>query len=106
MKAMKVLYLKCNVLFLADVSENFRNSSLKNCRLCPSHYLSAPALSCDAMLRMKIVELEPISDVGMDLFFEKSMRGGVFCISKRYSNANNKCLKSYDPQKEPKHIVY
>ena len=32
------LYLKCDVLLLADVFEKFRNNSLKNCGLCPSHY--------------------------------------------------------------------
>ena len=39
------LYLKCNVLFLADVSDKFRNNYLKNYGVCPSHYLSAPGLS-------------------------------------------------------------
>ena len=35
------LYLKCDVLLLADVLEKFRNNSLKNYGLCRSHYLSA-----------------------------------------------------------------
>ena len=49
------LYLKCDVLLLADVSEKFRNNSLKNYGLCPRDYLGAPALSWDAMLiRTKI----------------------------------------------------
>ena len=48
MKTMKDyhdLYLKCDILLLADVLEKFGNNSLKNYGLCPSHYLSAPGLS-------------------------------------------------------------
>ena len=39
------LYLKRDVSFLVDVFQKFRNSSLKNCGLCPSHYLSASDFS-------------------------------------------------------------
>ena len=96
--------LKYNVLLLVDLSEKFRNSSLTNYGLCSSHYLSAPDLSWDAMLDMKKVYLELISDVDMYLFFEKGMRDRVSYISKTYSKANNKYLKSYDPKQELKHI--
>ena len=34
------------------------------------------------------------------------MRGGVSYISNRYSKANNKYLKSFDPKQESKHIIY
>ena len=34
------------------------------------------------------------------------MRGGVFYISNRYSKANNRYLKSYDPKQELKPIIY
>ena len=34
------------------------------------------------------------------------MRGGVSYISKRYSKANNKYLKSSNPKQESKHIMY
>ena len=91
------LYLKCDVLLLADLFEKFRNKSLKNYGLCPIHYLRAPALSWDVMLNMTKVEIELISDADMHLFFEKSMRGGVSYIFIRYGKANNKYLKSYDP---------
>ena len=90
------LYLRRNVLLLADVFEKFRNRSLKNCGLCAIHYLRAPALSWDAMLNMIKVELELISDSDMYFFFEKDTRGGLSHISKKYSKANNNFLKSYD----------
>ena len=32
------------------------------------------------------------------LFFERSMRGEVYYISNRYSQASNRYLKSYDPK--------
>ena len=38
MKGYHDLYLKCDVLLLADVFEKFINNSLKNYGLCPSHY--------------------------------------------------------------------
>ena len=33
-------------------------------------------------------------------------RGGISYISNRYSKANNKYLKSYDPKQKSKHIIY
>ena len=48
MKYYHGLYLKCNILLLEDVFENFINNSLKNYGFCPSHYLSAPVLVCNA----------------------------------------------------------
>ena len=52
------------------------------------------------MLNMTKTELELIPDSDMYLFFEKDMRGGVSYISKRYSKAKNKYLKSCDPKEE------
>ena len=36
------LYLKCDVLLLADVFKKSRSSSLTNCGLCPNHCLTPP----------------------------------------------------------------
>ena len=106
MKDYHDLYLKCDVLLLADVFGKFRNSSLKNYGLCPSHYLNASGLSWDATLKMTKIKLELFPDPDMYIFFEKSTRGGISCFSNRYSKANNKYLKSYDLKQEPKHIIY
>ena len=69
------LYLKCDVLLLADVIVKFRNKSLKSYGLFPSHYLSAPALSWESMFKMTKNELELVPDPYMYIFFEKGTRG-------------------------------
>ena len=88
------LYLKYDVLLLADVFEKFRNNSVRNYGLWPSHYLSALALSCDAMLNMTEINLELISDPDMHIFFEKGIRGGISYISNRSSQANDRYFKT------------
>ena len=108
MKTMKDyhdLYLKCDVLLLANVFEKFRNNSLKNHRLYPSHYLSASGLSWDVMLKLTKIELELIPDPHMYIFFEKGTRDRISYISNRYSKTKNKYLQSYDPKQESKHII-
>ena len=67
---------------------------------CQRHYFSEPALTQDAMLSTTKIELKLILDAETHLFFKKSMRGGVFYISKRYIKANKKYLKPYDPKQE------
>ena len=71
--------------------------------LCPSHDLRAPVLLWDPMLSMNKVELDPILNVDLHLYFEKLMRGRVSYISKRYSQADRKCLKSNVPKNLTKH---
>ena len=106
MKDYQDLYLKCDILLLADVFEKFRNNSSKIYGQSPSPYLSAPGLSWDAMLKMTKIKLQLISDPEMYIFFEKGTRDGISYISNRYSKANNKYFKSYDPKQESKHIIY
>ena len=65
MKGYHVLYLKCDKLLLADVSEKIWNNTLNNFGISPSHYLSASALSLDAMFDMPKVEVELIPDPDM-----------------------------------------
>ena len=80
---------------------------LKNLEIiCPSHYLSATAVSWEAMLNMTKAELELIPDPDMYIFFGKGTTGGVSYISNRYSKANNKYLKSYDRKQESNPIIF
>ena len=98
-------YLKEDVLLLSDVFEKFISTSLKYYNLDPCHYLSAPGLSWDAMLKMTKVELEKISDPDKYIFIEKGMRGGIIYINKRYSKANNEYCSDYDSKKPKKYIT-
>ena len=84
------LYLKTDVLLLADVFEKFISMCLDYYGLDPCHYFRSPGLSWDGMLKMTEIELELIPDIDMHLFIEKGMGSGISYIAKRHSKANNK----------------
>ena len=100
------LYLKSDVLLLADVFEKFRLTCLKHYKLDPAHYYTAPGLAWDACLKLTGQHLELLTDYDMLMMFERGIRGGITHISKRYSEANNKYMKNYDSSKKSKFIQY
>ena len=101
------LYLKCDVLQLADVFETFRNTAMKEYKLDPAHYVSAPHLSWDAMLLTTKCSLELLSDDAMYTMIHQNIRGGVAMISNRRGTANNKYMKQhYNPSKPSKYLLY
>ena len=100
------IYLKSDVLLLADVFENFRKTCLKHYKLDPAHYYTSPGLAWDACLKTTGQHLQLLSDYDMLMMFEKGIRGGITHISKRYAEANNKYIKNYNPEKESTYIQY
>ncbi|KAL4153327.1 hypothetical protein QTP88_001160 [Uroleucon formosanum] len=100
------LYLKIDVLLLADVFENFRDVCMRAYNLDAAHYFTAPGLSFDAMLKFTGQKLQLLDDYDMLLMFENGLRGGLVQASKRYGKANNVKTPGYDETKEKSWIIY
>ena len=101
------VYLKTDVLLLADIFENFRKKFIDIYGLDPAHYYTSPGLSWDALFKTTGVTIELLTDYDMHLFIEKGLRGGISMVSMRYAKANNRHLEeSYDPEKESSYIMY
>ena len=100
------LYLKTDILLLTDVFENFRKTCLTYYKLDPLHYITSPGLAWDAMLKMTGINLELITDIDMQLFIEKGLRGGISYIAHRHAEANNKYMKNFDLDKLISYIMY
>ena len=65
------LYMKSDVILLADVFESFRDVCMEYYKLDPCWYFTSPGLSWDAMLKKTKVELELLSDPDMSLMIEE-----------------------------------
>ena len=71
------LYLKMDVILLANVFEAFREVCLKNYGLDPAHFYMAPGLAWKACLKKTRIRLELLLDPDMLLMFERGIRGGI-----------------------------
>ena len=102
-----MLYLKTDVILLADVFERCRRLFHQVYGLEPCHYYSAPNISWDAMLKTTEVKLDLLSDIDMLLFCERAIRGGLNGIGeKRYMKANNKFLDNFIEEKPSKYGLF
>ncbi|RLU21131.1 hypothetical protein DMN91_005504 [Ooceraea biroi] len=100
------LYLKTNVLLLADVFENFRDTCIRSYGLDPAHYYTLPGYTWDAMLLYTGIEFELLTDVDMVRFVEHGVRGGLSQCSHRYARANNRYAPSYYPSEPSSYLMY
>jgi hypothetical protein len=100
------VYLKSDVLLLADVFESFRSMAISTYRLDPAHYYTLPGFSWDACLLKTRVKLDLFTDPEMHLFLENAIRGGISTITHRYAKANNPLLDDYDPALSTSYLMY
>jgi hypothetical protein len=100
------IYLKTDVLLLADVFQSFRSMVFETYKLDVLHYRTLPSFSWDALLKLSQVELDLISDPEIYLFLENSIRGGISTINCRYARANHPGLDDYDATKPNSYITY
>jgi len=86
MKTMQNYHDHCllsDVLLLADVFQNFRNSVYEQHHLDPLHFITLPTLAWAMALKYTDAELDLITDPDMYLMVENNMRGGIATISQR-----------------------
>ena len=101
------LYLKTDVILLANVFEAFRKVCLKNYGLDPAHFYKAPGLAWKACLKKTRIRLELLLDPNMLLMFERGIRGGITQSVNRWAKANNPCMGSeFVPDKPTRYLQY
>jgi len=89
------LYLKLDVMLLADVFENFRMKACESYDLDPLHYLTLPSFSWDACLKVTRVQLDLMDTPEKFLMIENNIRGGISVVSHRHAKANNAYTDDY-----------
>eukprot|EP01060_Flectonema_neradi_P002958 TRINITY_DN1184_c1_g1_i3.p1 TRINITY_DN1184_c1_g1~~TRINITY_DN1184_c1_g1_i3.p1 ORF type:complete len:1193 (+),score=204.74 TRINITY_DN1184_c1_g1_i3:83-3661(+) len=100
------LYLFGDVLGLADVVNNFRDTLLDSHGLDPVYYVSLSSYSWDAMLLKTGVHLEQITDPDMYMFFEQQKRGGLTMAVQRHVKSNFPEMVDYDKEKDNQYLWY
>jgi hypothetical protein len=101
------LYLKCDVLQLADVFENFREMCLHDDGLDAVNYFTIPQLTWDSAFKSTSCTVDLLTDVDMYNFFENGIRGGVVFVNKHHVATNHPSVpETYNANKKHCELLY
>ena len=102
------LYLRTDVVLLANVYEAFRDTCLKHYKLDPVHFCTSPGLAWKACLKCTGIKLELLTNPDMLLMFEQGIRGGITQVVRKYASANNNKYMGdrFNPKSESSYLQY
>ena len=101
------LYLRTDVILLANVFEAFRDTCLEHYKLDPAHFYTSPGLAWQACLKLTGIKLELLTDPHMLLMFQRGIRGGITEAVRKYAVAYNKYMfDKFDPKSESSYLQY
>ena len=102
------LYLRTDVVLLANVFEVFRDTCLQHYKLDPAHFYTFPGLAWKACLKHTGIRLELLTNPDMLLMFEHSrIRSGITQAVCKYAAANNSYMgDKFDPNEDTTYLQY
>lgn len=83
-------YMKTDVLQLADIFEEFRESCLSEFNLDPIYFQGAPSYTWQLSLKISADKMYLIQDVDIYQDIQKNIRGGIAQVMHRYVNISDK----------------
>ena len=101
------LYLKTDVVLLANVYKAFREKCLEHYKLDPAHFYTSPGLAWRACLKCTGIRLKLLIDPDMLLMFEHGIRGGITQAVCKYAATNNPYIgDKFDPNEDTTYLQY
>ena len=101
------LYLRTDVVLLANWYKAFRDTCLTHYKLDPAHFYTSPGLAWKACLKHTGIKLELLTDPDMLLMFQRGIRGGITQVVRKYASANNKYMGDrFDSKSESSYLQY
>ena len=101
------LYLRTDVVLLANLYEAFMDTCLNHYKLDPAHFYTSPGLAWCTCLKSTGIKLELLTNPDMLLMFERGIRGGITQAVRKYASANNKYMGDrFNPSEDTTYFLY